>query len=84
MFFKEQQCQVLGHSFTKPGQVMHEKAWITCINKEITKGKEKLQYNNVLSSHSFKVGFVTRHLKHADSHLVTQFVGHKNIATTLK
>lgn len=83
-FFKEQKCQVLGQSFRKPGRVMHEKAWITYINKEISKTKQRLQINDVLSSHSFRVGFVTRHLKHADSHLVAQFVGHKNIATTLK
>lgn len=34
------------------------------INNEIHKSQQKLQYNGVLSSHSFRVGFVTRHLKH--------------------
>lgn len=38
----------------------------------------------VLSYHSFRIGFLTRHLKDADSHLVGNIVGHKYIATTLK
>ena len=78
-FFKEQQCQVLGQSFRKPGLIMHEKAW-----KEIAIAKQHLQINDVLSSHSFRVGFVTRHLKHAQIHEVSKVIGHKNIGTTLK
>lgn len=84
LFFKDNQCKVLGESFRKPGQVMHHKAWITYINNEIRKSQHKLQYNGVLSSHSFRVGFVTRHLKHTDSHVVARVIGHKHIATTLK
>lgn len=84
LFFNECQCQVLGQSFRRPGQVMHQKAWISYVNKEIQTAKESLQYSDVLSSHSFRVAFVTRHLKHADSHLVANIVGHKNIGTTLK
>ena len=53
MFFKEEQCQVLGQSFRKPGQVMHEKEWITYVNKETDKVRKGLNCNNVLSSHSF-------------------------------
>jgi len=83
-FFTKQKYKVLGESYKKPGEVMHEKAWIFYINKEIKKAKKTLNISDVLSSHSFRVGFVTRHLKHADSHLVAKFVGHKNIATTLK
>ena len=83
-FFIEQKYKFLGESYKKPGEVMHEKAWIYYINKEIKKAKETLHISDVLSSHSFRVGFVTRHLKHADSHLMAKFVGHKNIATTLK
>jgi integrase len=83
-FFIEQKNTFLGESYKKPGEVMHEKAWIFYINKQIKKAKENLKITDVLSSHSFRVGFVTRHLKHADSHLVSKFVGHKNIATTLK
>ena len=82
MFFKEKQCQVLGQSFRKPGQVMHAKAWITYVNREITKGRRGLDSHNVLSSHSFRVGFVTRHIKHAKSDDVSRIVGHKNVATT--
>ena len=33
---------------------------------------------------SFRVGFVTRHLKHTDSYLVARVIGHKHIATTLR
>lgn len=84
LFFKKLECKTLGQSFKKPGQVMHQKAWITYINREINKVNKSLQINDVLSSHSFRVGFVTRHLKHADSHLVAQLVGHKSVATTLK
>ena len=84
LFFKKLEYKTLGQSFKKPGQVMHEKAWITYINREINKAKKSLQINDVLSSHSFRVGFVTRHLRHTDSHLVAQRVGHKNIVTTLK
>ena len=83
-FFKEQGYKFLGESYRKPGEVMHEKAWISYINKEIKKAKENVKNGDLLSSHSFRVGFVTRHLKHADSHLVAKFVGHKNIATTFK
>ena len=82
--FSEQKSKFLGESYKKRGEVMHEKAWIFYINKEIKKAKEALKMNDVLSSHSFRVGFVTRHLKHADSHVVSKIVGHKNIATTLK
>lgn len=53
LFFKDNQCKVLGESFRKPGQVMHNKAWITYINNEIRKSQQKLQYKGVLSSHSF-------------------------------
>ena len=42
-----------------------------------------LQYSDLLSSHSFRVGFVTKHLKHADNQVVANPVGHKHIATTL-
>jgi integrase len=63
---------------------MHEKAWITYINREIEKARKGLDCHNVLSSHSFRVGFVTRHMKHANSHVVSRVVGHKHISTTLK
>jgi DNA-binding transcriptional regulator LsrR (DeoR family) len=32
---------------------------------------------------SFRVNFITQQLKHADSHVVSKIVGHKNISTTL-
>ncbi len=60
------------HSFTLQGNVT-----------EITRTKENLQYSDLLSSHSFRVGFVTKHLKHADNQVVANPVGHKHIATTL-
>ena len=83
-FFNELGCKTLGQSFRRPGQVMHEKAWITYINREIVKAKESLQINDVLSSHSFRVGFITRHLKTTDSHKMAKIVGHKNVSTTLR
>lgn len=49
MFFKEEQCQVLGQSFRKPGQVMHEKEWITYVNRETDKVRKGLDCNNVFS-----------------------------------
>lgn len=84
LFFNQRKYKVLGESFKKPGRLMHEKSWISYINNEITKVQRRLKINDVLSSHSFRVGFLTRHLKHTDSHLVSQLVGHKHIATTLK
>ncbi|MGH9058524.1 MAG: tyrosine-type recombinase/integrase, partial [Acidimicrobiales bacterium] len=83
-FFQGQGYSFLGESHRKPDQVMHEKAWISYINKEMKKAKEGFKNSDILSSHSFRVGFVTRHLKHADSDLVAKFVGHKTTATTLK
>ena len=79
LFFNEQKCKVLGESFRKRGQIMHEKA-----NREIKKAKESFQTDAVLSSHSFRAGFITQHLKHRDLHKVSQFIGHKNITTTQK
>ncbi len=38
----------------------------------------------MVSSHAFRVGFVTRQLQHADSHVVAQLVGNKSVTTTLK
>jgi integrase/recombinase XerD len=83
-FFKEHRHEFLGESCRRPGQVMHEKAWISYINREITRAKEALDNGDVLSSHSFRVGFVTRHLKHADSHVVANLIGHRAIASTLR
>ena len=59
-FFKEHRHEFLGESCRRPGQVMHEKAWIFYINREITRAKEALDNGDVLSSHSFRIGFVTR------------------------
>lgn len=68
----------------RPGEVIHEKAWINYINTEIAKAKQRLQVNGVVLSHSFRVLFVTRHLKHAESHRLSAVIGHKKIANTLK
>lgn len=83
-FFYQDQRRFLVESFRKPGHLMHEKAWMTYVNREMKKAKQSLQINAVLSSHSFRVGFITRHLKHAESHEVAQIVGHKNLNTTMK
>lgn len=82
--FNECGFKTLGESFRKPGQVMHRKAWITYINREIRNAKQRMRVNGVLSSHSFRAGFITRHLKHAECHVVAQAVGHKKVSTTLK
>lgn len=82
--FKEQGYTFLGQSHKKAGQVMHEKAWIGYVNREVKKVKKALNVSDTLSSHSFRVGFVTRQLKHADSHSVAKLIGHKNIGTTIK
>jgi integrase len=85
MLFKEEEYKTLGDSRRRPGRVMHEKAWINYINREIKNTTDSLQINNdLLSSHSFRVKFITRHLKNADSREVAQVVGHKSVATTLK
>ena len=82
--FKEQKYTFLGQSHRKDGEVMHEKAWVAYVNREVKRVKEALNFSGVLSSHSFRVGFVTRHLKHADTHSVAKLIGHKNIGTTVK
>lgn len=46
-FFNQRRYKVLGESCRKPGQVMHGKAWISYINKEIEKAKETLKINDV-------------------------------------
>ena len=82
--FKEQGYAFLGQSHRKSGEVMHEKAWVAYVNREVKKVKDALNMRGVLSSHSFRVGFVTRQLKHADTHSVAKLIGHKNIGTTVK
>ena len=84
LLFKEYGYKTLGESRRIPGQVMHEKAWIKYINREIERAKDSLNIDYSLSSHSFRAGFITRHLKNADSHKVAQVVGHKSVATTLR
>ena len=78
-FFTDRKNTYLGQSSKKPGEVMHEKAWIAYINREMKKVKDTLPYGDAISSHSFRVDFVTRHLKHADIHEVSKLIGHKNI-----
>ena len=55
--FIEQKCKFLGESYKKPGEIMHEKAWIFISIRKLKKAKEFLKINDV---HSFRVGFVTR------------------------
>ena len=82
--FGERGFKILGQSTRNPGKEMNEKSWITYVNKEITGKQKAMKGNRVLSSHSFRVGFITRHLKHAESHVVSKLVGHKDLGTTLK
>ncbi len=75
---------LLGESSRKPGQVMHEKAWIAYINGALTAAGKALRSSDLVTSHSFRVGFISRLLRHTESHNVARMVGHKNIATTLR
>jgi integrase len=63
---------------------MHEKAWISYINREIKQANEALQASSLVTCHSFRVGFVTRHLKSSEVHEVARLVGQKSITTTVK
>jgi hypothetical protein len=49
-FLTQQQYKLLGESYKRRGQTMHEKAWIY---QEIKKAKKAFNGKEVLSSHSF-------------------------------
>lgn len=83
LLFKEHTFQYLGESLSKPGALVHEKAWIASINKEMQRGGLEGQEDLNLSSHSFRTNFVTQgEAKGHDSATMRRLIGHNNIATT--
>lgn len=84
LVFNQQGYKFLGESFKRRGQAMHEKAWLTFLNKDLKRIRKTLHLTDPLTTHSFRVGFISRLLKHAKVHVAAQVIGHKNVATTLK
>lgn len=80
--FYDNKFKYLGATKKHPNETMHPQSWIRSINKTLKKIRAELGVHLVLKSHSFRVSFVTRHLKVADIQKVAELIGHKSLNTT--
>lgn len=82
--FNEFQLQILGASLKNKNQGMTQGSWIRAINKHIQVVNKEYNLELALTSHSLRLGYVTRLLTENDIETVRQLVGHKFIQTTQK
>nr|QWE36190.1 hypothetical protein [Oedogonium capilliforme]QWE36191.1 hypothetical protein [Oedogonium capilliforme] len=80
--FETHQFKFLGSTLQNKNKAMHPISWIRSINRTLNRIKEFYNINLVLKSHSFRIGYVTRHLKVSDLEKTSQLIGHKSLNTT--
>lgn len=66
------------------GKDINPQNWLKFINTRLQKFSKIYKRNQKISSHSFRIGFVTKLLNNYPIHIVRDLVDHKSIQTTLK
>nr|NP_689349.1 putative integrase/recombinase protein [Chaetosphaeridium globosum]AAM96636.1 putative integrase/recombinase protein [Chaetosphaeridium globosum] len=79
-FFQDRQKWCLG--YTSKGSMVDEHIWLKCINNFIKPAAN--HFNVKLSSHSFRINYITNLLKVMKIERVQQIIGHKSVNTTAK
>lgn len=72
----------LGSTLRDKNKPMTANSWIRAVNKILSELSQQYGITLVLKSHSFRVGFVTRHLKVTDIRRTADFIGHRSLNTT--
>ncbi len=80
--FQKLKFQSLGQTSETRTSPMHPASWIRSINHTLATLKELYKINLILKSHSFRIGYVTRHLKVSDIQKTAELIGHKSLNTT--
>jgi transposase InsO family protein len=80
--FKTHQFQYLGSTLRNKTKPMHPLSWIRSINRTLDRISVHFNINLILKSHSFRVGYITRHLKVSDLEKTAQLIGHQSLNTT--
>lgn len=80
--FIKNKFKYLGATLQHPEKPMHSTAWTRSINKNLKRLASDCGIALTLKSHSFRVGFVTRHLKVTDIEKTANLIGHKSLNTT--
>jgi len=82
--FEAKKLEVLGGTPRHKDKAMHPISWIRAFNRNLKLMKDEYDLNLYLTSHSLRIGYVTRLLTRLDIDKVRQIVGHANIQTTQK
>jgi transposase InsO family protein/site-specific recombinase XerD len=82
--FKEQGFVFLSSTNRNKNERMSVSSWIRAFNKHLKRLKTEYNIDLCISSHSFRIAFVTRLLSKHDISIVNKIIGHKTLSTTQK
>jgi integrase len=81
-FLKAKGFVLLGASFNERSKAMSNISWIRGFNKILDRITSEEYLPNYFTSHSLRIGFVTRLLKNTDIFVTSQLVGHASVSST--
>lgn len=82
-FFDSFNCQFLGTSKPSSNKIFNSDNYIRFINDDMESTCQKHSILAKFSSHSFRVGYITKLLKTISVQKVAEIIGHKDIDSTL-
>jgi integrase len=79
--FHEMQFKYLGACLRDPNTPMKSNSWIRSINTTLKRISQHYNIMLILKSHSFRIGYVTRHLRVSDIQKTADIIGHRSLNT---